>query len=252
MDRPRIVDLSVPISDHTGEVSVSRAAITRMDAEATASELAEDFQISLDLLPSHFHLVRERLCLSVHTGTHMDAPSHYGPRNDGAPATTIDEIPLDWCYGSGVVLDFAGRPGDVISAVDVQEALQELKHDLQEGEIVLIRTGADRYFGDPRYANCHAGPGRDACEYLLDSGIRVIGTDACLLDPPVDAMVERLKAGDRDQFFASHYLGRRRPHVQIEKLANLDKIPSTGFLVAAFPVSIEGAGGAWVRAVAIV
>src|SRR5262245_44967336 len=33
----------------------------------------------------------------THTGTHVDAPFHYGPLSEGKPARTIDEVPLEWC-----------------------------------------------------------------------------------------------------------------------------------------------------------
>jgi len=38
----------------------------------------------------------------------------------------------------------------------------------------------------------------------------------------------------------------------LEWLTNLDRLPHTGFLVCAFPVKVHRAGGAWVRAVALV
>ncbi|MBI3968932.1 MAG: hypothetical protein HY329_25110 [Chloroflexi bacterium] len=47
-------------------------------------------------------------------------------------------------------------------------------------------------------------------------------------------------------------LGREREYLQIEKVHNLAALPGpTGFKVAAFPIKIEGASGAWCRCVAI-
>jgi kynurenine formamidase len=40
-------------------------------------------------------------------GTHVDAPWHFGPVTAGRPAKKIDEVPLEWCYGDGVLLDFS-------------------------------------------------------------------------------------------------------------------------------------------------
>jgi kynurenine formamidase len=37
-----------------------------------------------------------------------------------------------------------------------------------------------------------------------------------------------------------------------EKLANLDKLPPFGFKISLFPIKIEKASGAWIRAVAYV
>jgi kynurenine formamidase len=34
-------------------------------------------------------------------------------------------------------------------------------------------------------------------------------------------------------------------------LANLEKLPATGFTVVAFPVTVKGGSGGWTRAVAI-
>ncbi len=47
----------------------------------------------------------------------MDAPWHYAPTSEGKPARTIDEVPLDWCYGSGIVLDI--RHLDINAAATV-------------------------------------------------------------------------------------------------------------------------------------
>lgn len=43
-----------------------------------------------------------------------------------------------------------------------------------------------------------------------------------------------------------------RPYLQVEKLANLLAVPSTGATIIAFPVKVEGGSGAWSRAVAVV
>jgi kynurenine formamidase len=48
----------------------------------------------------------ERVSVSTHAGTHLDAPYHYGPTMvDGTPARTIDKVPLSWCFSDAVVLD---------------------------------------------------------------------------------------------------------------------------------------------------
>ena len=47
--------------------------------------------------------------MGVHSTTHIDAPWHYGPTSGGAPAQTIDEMPLERCIGPGVVLDMTHK-----------------------------------------------------------------------------------------------------------------------------------------------
>ena len=67
----------------------------------------------------------ERCQITTHSGTHLDAPWHYHPTmNGGERAWTIDEVPLEWCFGRGVKLDFRDKPdGYVCSAADVEAEL---------------------------------------------------------------------------------------------------------------------------------
>ena len=68
----------------------------------------------------------EFLELTTHSGTHLDAPWHYHPTMDGGKrALTIDEIPLEWCIGKGVVLDFRHFPdGYRVSVKDVEKSFR--------------------------------------------------------------------------------------------------------------------------------
>ena len=49
----------------------------------------------------------------------------------------------------------------------------------------------------------------------------------------------------------AHDVGIEKEYCQIEKLANLDQLPSFGFTVACFPAKIKHGSGGWTRAVAI-
>src|SRR5262245_37979746 len=52
----------------------------------------------------------------THTGTHVDAPYHYGASSEDRPARTIDQVPLEWCFAPGVLLDFRHKKdGELIS-----------------------------------------------------------------------------------------------------------------------------------------
>ncbi len=250
--RRRLVDLSVALMNESMEPAAFVPQITYMTPAAAARQMAKRYGISIDAFPDGVGLAQEWVTLSVHSGTHVDAPSHYGPRPDGVAPKTIEDVPLEWCYGDGVVLDFSGKkPGDLISAVDIAEALKGIDHDLRPLEIVLLRTDATKRFYDPDFENLQPGLSRDGCEYILDRGVKVIGIDAGSMDVPTSIMIERLKKGDRSQLFQAHFLGREREYVQLEKLANLDQLPPTGFTVFLFPVLIQGAGAGWTRAVAL-
>lgn len=248
-----LIDLSLPLINNSMEPSSFAPQISYMSPASAARQMAKQFGIPLASFPNGAHLAQEWLTLSVHAGTHVDAPSHFGPRPDGTSPRTIDKVPLEWCMGDGVVLDLTSKkPGEVIAADDVAGALQHIGHELRAGEIVLLRTDTDKKFYDANFENLQPGLSRAGCEYILDRGVRVIGIDAVSLDVPTGVMVDRLKGGDSGQLFQAHYLGREREYLQIEKLANLERLPSTGFTVFVFPVMIDGAGGAWTRAVALV
>ena len=85
----------------------------------------------------------EKVTMTTHNGTHLDAPWHFHPTMDqGKRAITIDEVPLDWCFRPGVKLDFRHFPdGYVVTAADVEAELRGIGHQLQPLDIVLCEYG---------------------------------------------------------------------------------------------------------------
>jgi kynurenine formamidase len=80
----------------------------------------------------------------------------------------------------------------------------------------------------------------------------VVGTDAFGWDAPFSHTVRKYKeTGDASLIWEGHKAGREIGYCQMEKLHNLEVLPSTGFTVACFPVKIKGASAGWTRAVAI-
>jgi kynurenine formamidase len=223
-------------------------------AERLASHLRQGgFDVEAADFPDGLGLASEDITAIPHTGTHMDAPWHYGPEVDGEPAKTIDEIPLEWCVGDAVVLDFTWKePGSEIGPDEIDEQLDELDHQLSPGEIVLIQTGADELWGSAEYLTEFPGMGRAATLHLLDQGIRVIGTDAYGFDKPFASMAEGFEeTGDSAELWPAHFAGRDVEYCQIEKMANLDALPRrTGVPLTAQPIVIQNASGGWVRPIA--
>jgi kynurenine formamidase len=190
-----------------------------------------------------------------HTGTHVDAPFHYGPTSaDGTPAKSIDELPLEWFHGDGVLLDLRHKePGDFIEVSDLEEALSKIDYELKPMDIVLLWTGTDRKLHSKEYFE-QPGMGRDSTLWLVqEKGIKVIGIDAFGFDRPFRAMREDFeRTGDGKWIWPAHFAGIEAPYCQIEKLANLDQLPRpSGFTVMAFPVNLRGTSAAWSRVVAM-
>jgi kynurenine formamidase len=210
--------------------------------------------VDADDFPDGIGLAWEEVRAIVHTGTHLDAPWHYGPESGGDPSKTIDEVPLEWCRGEAVVLDFTWKePRTEITPDEIDAQLDDLDHDLSPGEIVLIETGADELWGSPEYLSEFPGMGADATKHLVEQGITVIGTDAYGFDKPFAAMGERfVGSGDSDELWPAHFAGREAEYCQIEKMANLDELPRrTGIPLVTFPIVIEDASAGWVRPVAM-
>ena len=205
-------------------------------------------------LPGSLGWAVEFITLTTHSGTHLDAPYHYHPTMDkGHRALTIDEIPLEWCFNDGVLLDFRHRgDGERISAEDVQSELDRIEYEIKPLDIVLVNTSAGAHFGQPGYVDRGCGMGREATMYLTERGVRVVGTDGWSWDAPFKhTAVKWAQSKDPSIIWEGHKAGREIPYWQMEKLHNLEALPGSGFTVACFPVKIAGASAGWTRAVAI-
>ena len=250
MGNIQIIDLTLPLKN-----GLSYRTAPEIKYE-NHQEGAEIFRRRWDIPKEELEefAASETVTLSTHSGTHMDAPWHYGSTSEGKPARTIDEIPLEWCCGDGVVLDFTHRKkGELITVDDLIQALYKIKYNLKSGDIVLIRTDCSKHFEREEYQYMHPGMSREATLWLVEQGIKVMGTDAWGWDASLDVLVAEFKSGIKDKLWAAHYAGKEREYCHMEKLCNLDKISKPyGFLVFAFPMKIEKASGGWVRAVAIV
>ncbi len=210
--------------------------------------------ISYRDFPNEMGLANEDIYLDTHSGTHIDAPYHFGPRVGKKKARTIDKIPLEWFWGNGVRLDLRyKKAGEFITVDDIKKALKKIKYKLKPFDIVLIMTGADKYFDREEYFYIHPGMSAEAVEYIVSQGVKIIGIDAWGFDRPAMYMLkDYLKYRDKSKIFPAHFVGRKIEYLHIEKLANLDKIPKAkGFKVACFPVKIENGSAGWSRVVAI-
>jgi len=249
-----IVDLSAPITSGDPEAPrFARTVIEYIDNEGGAGEIEELFRVPRRLLRNGEGWARETLTyFGTHNSTHLDAPYHYNSVIDGRRAQTIDELPLDWFYAPGVVLDFRTRAdGDVIDAADAEQALARAGHTLRERDIVLVHTGRDAFYAEPDYMFRGPGVSADATRWLFDRGVRVMGIDAWGWDRPLNLQAADALAEDREGvFWAAHQCDL--PYSQIERLFNLAALPPTGFTVACFPLRLVGASAAPARVVAIV
>jgi kynurenine formamidase len=255
-DRVRLIDLSVPLEDG----AVSEPLPPQVRYVTHGGEGLRQMQQFLGVRPEDLVYsgglgwAVEEVHAITHTGTHVDAPYHYGPTSEGRPARRIDEVPLEWCFAPGVVLDVRHKAaGDFITVEDLEKELARIDYRLRPRDVVLLHTGADKRIDSADYF-AQPGLGREGVLWLVEQGVRVIGIDAYTLDRPFAAMVaDYRRTGDGRYIWPAHFAGLTREYCQIEKLANLDRLPRPhGFWVSCLPVKIKGASAGWCRAVALV
>jgi kynurenine formamidase len=248
-----LVDLSAPIEQSPPDTpEMLRTDIEFQDHAGGAAQAEALFGLPSRLLRDNEGWATETLTrFGTHNSTHVDAPWHYNSTIRGERAQTIDELPLDWFLGDGVVLDMTAKAdGDAVDVDDVEHELERIGHELKELDIVLVRTGRDAQYREPGYMALGPGVTAAATHWLWDRGVRVMGIDAWGWDAPLWMMAQQaIELDEGGIFWAAHQADL--PYCQIERLVNLGSVPPTGFRVACFPLRIVGASAAPARVVAL-
>ncbi len=254
----KIIDLSISIEPGLpSDPPIMIPQVTYIDHNMGADQMEDFFPgVKKEQLPGGLGWALEMLTLTTHSGTHLDAPYHYHPTMDrGQPALTIDQIPLEWCFSDGVLLDFRQKnDGERITARDVERELDRIEYKLKPLDIVLVQTGADAAWGTEAYLVKGAGMDRESTLFLTEKGIKVVGIDAWSWDRPLPFLAQEFQeTGNPKVIWEAHFAGIEIGYCHMEKLANLSAIGRPfGFKVCCFPVKIKNASAAWTRPVAIV
>ena len=252
----RMIDLSVPLAHNAvSEPIPAEIHYVRHDDEGL-QQMRQFFGVkSEDLVWSDGKgWALEEVRAITHTGTHVDAPYHYGPTSGGSRPRRSTRF-----RSSGAL-----RPA-LCSICGTKPPANSSKSPTSKRPSVGSTTHHARWTS----SCCKRAPIGDWIRsttsrsrawvakvslWLLDLGVKVIGIDAYTLDRPFDSMVKDFKrTGDGRFIWPAHFAGISREYCQIEKLANLDQIPVPhGFFVSCLPVKIEGASAGWCRAIALV
>lgn len=176
----------------------------------------------------------ELLFMSSHSGTHMDAPYHFA--DDGMK---IHQVPMERLAGEAVLIKLDKGAGQTITTQDLLEH-QRRVGPIPKGSPVVFHTGwQDDHLGTEAYFTKNPGLSANAAKYLASINVPLVGIDS----PSIDA-------GHNKDFPAHHILAQSET-LNVENLANLDKIESTTFRFVILPLKILDATGSPVRAVAI-
>lgn len=175
-----------------------------------------------------------RLVLGTHTGTHLDAPLHFIA--DGEPVEAIAPSRL---IGPAAVVDLSGF--DALEEVS-RAALEHALGGAPGHPRLLLRFDWSRRFGDLSFYSSSPYLSEDACRWLLDAGVDVLGMDT---PSPDDPRNDHTSTSDSP----NHHLLLSAGVVLLEYLTNLDHLSEEVFLIA-LPLPIEGGDGAPMRAIA--
>jgi kynurenine formamidase len=187
------------------------------------------------------------LAMPEHFGTHLDAPRHFVPNGE-----SVDRIPIGKLFAPAVVIDVSSsvkQDADYRVTVKDIETWTSRHGAIPSGALVFFRTGWDkRWPSQEKYMNADAegvlhfpGLSLEAASFVLNRGQPVgIGIDTASVDygPSKDCPV--------------HSLTMRAGIYHLENVANLDRVPATGFNVIALPLKLGGGSGAPTRVVALI
>jgi kynurenine formamidase len=252
---PKIIDLSKPVKYYPQDHFTMKVKIKHKTHKA-GKLLLPFLGLPFRLLPDGFTGWADDTIqkMGVHAVTHVDAPWHYGPISEEKKAATIDEIPLEWFYGDGIVFDMTHKKEmELITRSDLELFISKNGIKIKPGTIVLIRTDGDKFIGQKEYMTKGVGVSREATEWLIDQGVKVMGIDQWGWDRPLAKTAALVRKGaDRNTFWEGHMVGVKKAYCHIEQVVGLKQLPKDGFKVMAMPLPLVGCSASPIRLIAII
>lgn len=235
IDEQKLVDLTYPFDEHTIAWPTNKPFTWK--------------KTSWGKTAGGYWYASGDFAMSEHSGTHMDAPIHFGQGRH-----TLDAIPLQQLIAPAIVIDVTRaveKERDYRLAVTDIVTWEQHHGRIPNGAVVLMYTGwgkhwpdRKKYLGsdtpnDPKSLH-FPGFSKEAAEFLLkDRKIDGVGLDTPSMDygPSQDFIVHQILNG------ADVY--------GLENVANLDKLPPKGATLIALPMKIKGGTGGPVRIIAV-
>ncbi|UVS70656.1 cyclase family protein [Nitrososphaera viennensis] len=166
--------------------------------------------------------------MSTHTGTHMDAPSHFAPGKQA-----IDGISASRLVSQAVLIKVPKKADQLIEIADISE-------EVRQGDTVVFATGWERQYKNSHYMTKNPGLSGKAAAYLAKNKVNAVAIDG----PSIDAGF--------DGKFTAHNILLQAGVLAVENLCNLDKIgKKKRFTLVVAPLKLAGASGSPVRALAL-
>jgi kynurenine formamidase len=210
----RIIDISVALeNDIASDPPGHEPRITYVGHQQSAPAVCRFFPgLTPADLPDGEGWAMERIDISTHNGTHLDAPWHFASTMDG---------------------------GKRSSTIALEIVVVNTSAGVRYGQPDYVPTGC----GMGREATLYL-----TSRGVRITGTDAWSWDA----PFVHTAKKYAETRNAKLIWEGHKSGREIGYCHIEKLHNLEALPATGFKIACFPVKIKKASAGWTRAVAIV
>src|SRR5918995_2592263 len=175
----------------------------------------------------------EAMFMSTHTGTHVDAPSHFKPG-----LASIDMIPADRLVSNATLIRAEKTANQLIEE-------QDLGDQIRQGDAVVIATGWEKRSGSRNYMSENPGLSEQAARYLARKRVNAVAIDC----PSID--------GGADSRFIAHNILLSCNILVVENLCNLNRVTnsrsrsSITFTLIISPLKLGGATGSPARVLAL-
>ena len=188
-----------------------------------------------------------RFTMAEHTGTHLDAPSHFSTGQ-----LPVDKIPLEQLFGPAVVIDVRVKTSedpDYMLGVEDITTWEQTHGRVPEKAIIFMYTGWDERWTDfDRYKNADGSGGLHfpsfspkAARFLVNKrNVAGLNIDTLSVDYGMS------------KDFAVHHVSHGKGKYHLENVANLGSVPATGAFVVVAPIKIENGTGGPARIFALV
>lgn len=174
----------------------------------------------------------EVMFMSTHTGTHVDAPSHFKP-----DLASIDRISVDRLVCNAVLIRTEKHAGQLIEPQDLGN------QKIMQGDAIVIATGWEKHAASRNYMTENPGLSKEAARYLAKKKVNAVAIDCPSIDSGTDSR------------FTAHNLLLQNNILVVENLCNLDRIASRSsnkFTLIISPLKLGGATGSPARVLALV
>ena len=176
-----------------------------------------------------------KILLGTHTGTHVDAPSHFIENGK-----SIDKVSLETFIGNALIICL--KDSLLLEEISLSKLKKAIKGRFAER--LILRYGWSKHWGNLNYYQHHPHLSKDAAKYIVDSGFKLLGMDTPQADSP-----KNCRGSKEDSPIHKILLGAGI--IKLEYMNNLESLQEGYFKLVALPLNILDGDGSPVRCIGI-